>query len=261
MINQKGIGHIVFVIVVAVIAIIMVGVAWNYQEIAEDGSDVVVNDTSNATTNSVIGIDRTDWQTYVDSLHAYSIQYPGDYLIKTESNGYVVFDDETIDSPDTSYLHISVTVEDSDFHSYRLGILTDPAVDSTTIVEEDIVIDGLTGTKITLKNALGEIIIHHIVVYLGKVYDISMGDSADTGVIASFLESFDIAQLAATVDIADVTTFTGKLCASNNECGAYPCSEGTCLVKECTDDSECAAGTCGQYVTPVPGYCTTIDAL
>ena len=206
-------------------------------------------------------IDTTSWQTYEDKTNGYSIKYPADYLIKMQTDGYVVFDPKSIDTPDTTYLHISVTVEDNDFHTYRLGVLTDPSVQSDSVSEEDVTIDGLDGKKITLKNALGETIIHYIVNYLGKVYDISVGDSVDSEILNNVLASFRINQLADDVDIFDTNEFTGKACVSNNDCGAFPCYENKCLVKQCTSDSECLAGTCGQYATPVLGYCTTIDVL
>lgn len=207
-------------------------------------------------------VDASNWQTYGDKTSGYSIEYPADYLIKMETDGYVVFDPASIDTPNTTYLHISVTAEDNDFYTYRLGILTNAAVDTDSpIDEEDVTIDGLEGKKITLKNVLGETIIHYIVSYLGKVYDISAGDSVGADVLDKVIVSFDINQLAENVDISDATEFSGKTCVSNNDCGAFPCVNNKCLVKECISDSECSKGTCGQYVTPVPGYCTMIDAL
>jgi len=207
-------------------------------------------------------INTSDWQTYEDKTNGYSIKYPSDYLIKMNTDGYIVFDPVSIDTSDTTYLHISVTVEDNDFHTYRLGILTNPAVDSDSpIDEEDVTIDSLDGKKIILKNALGETIIHYLVSYLGKVYDISAGDSVDSDVLDKVIVSFDINQLDGNVDIADTNEFTGKECVSNNDCGAFPCVNNKCLVQECTSDSECSKGTCGQYVTPVPGYCTMMDSL
>ena len=210
----------------------------------------------------VVAVDTSNWQIYTSDTSGYSIKYPDNYLVKTETEGYVVFDPISIDSPSITYLHISVTVEDNDFHTYRLGVLTNTAVDNDSLInEEDVVIDGLDGKKITLKNALGETVIHYIVSYLGKVYDISAGDSIGADVLSNFLSNFQITQLDDGIDISDTNEFSGKQCVGNNDCGAYPCIEGTCLVKECTSDSECLKGTCGQYVTPVPGYCTTIDVL
>ncbi|MDP2684669.1 MAG: hypothetical protein Q8P20_06545 [bacterium] len=203
----------------------------------------------------------SDWLTYEDKVNGYSVKYPDDYLIKMETDSYVVFDPASIDTPDTTYLHISVNVEDNDFHTYRLGILTNSVVESNSVIEEDVNIDGLSGKKITYKNALGETIIHDIVDYLGKVYDISTTDSVDEGTMDNVLANFSITQLDSSIDITNTTEFMDKVCVSNNECGAYPCYERVCLVQVCTDDSECAVGTCGQYVTPVPGYCTTMDSL
>jgi len=112
-----------------------------------------------------------------------------------------------------------------------------------------------------LKNAQGETIFHYVVNYLGKVYDILAGDSVDSEILNNAVSSFQIAQLADSVDVTDGSEFTDKVCTSNNDCGAYPCYENTCLVQACTDDSKCLVGTCGQHVTPVPGYCTMIDSL
>lgn len=204
----------------------------------------------------------SNWQTYEDQVNGYSIKYPADYLIKMETNGYVVFDPTSIDSPDTTYLHISVTVEDNDFHTYRLGILTNPAVDNDSPISEvDVTIDGLDAKKITLKNALGETVIHYIVSYLGKVYDISAGDSVDSQIIDTFVASFDIWQLGESIDIADTEYFDGRTCDSNNDCGAFPCVNGGCLVKKCTCSCHCPGSVCGGHETPVPGYCTTMDVL
>lgn len=202
-----------------------------------------------------------DWQTYQDKVNGYTVMYPGDYLIKMDLDGYVIFDPVSMDTPDTTYLAIIVDVEDNDFHTHRLGILTNSAVQSDTVVEEDVTIDGLSGKKITYKTVLSETMIHYIVDYLGKVYDISAGDSVPSETMDNVVANFKINQLFDTVDIADPEVFTGQTCLSNNDCGAYPCYENVCLVQACTNDSECSAGTCGQYVTPVPGYCTTMDSL
>lgn len=256
----------VLIIIVVVLAI-GVGVYFYFTQTEEEGARVSVVENINTVmnTNTVSNLNATDttiWQTYEDKTNGYSVKYPDDYLIKMEIDGYVVFDPKSIDTPNTTYLHISVTVEDTDFHTYRLGVLTNPAVDKESLInEEDVTIDGLSGKKITLKNALGETIIHYIVNYLGKVYDISAGDSVDSEILNNVLASLRINQLADDVDISDTSEFTGKACISNNDCGAYPCYENECLVRQCTEDSECPKGTCGQYATPVLGYCTMIDVL
>ncbi|MBU0598572.1 hypothetical protein KKF61_06330 [Patescibacteria group bacterium] len=210
----------------------------------------------------ITATDSSSWQTYEDALNGYSIKYPADYLIKMQTDNYVVFDSTDIDSPDTSYLNVSVNAENGDFHTSRLSILTDRSVDTDTPMDEvDTTISGLSGKKITLKNVLGETIIHYLVAYLGKVYDISAGDSVEATVLNSIISSFEINQLSDEIDISDTEYFSDKECVGNNDCGAFPCLDGICLVQRCAEDSECAAGTCGQYITPVPGYCTTMDSL
>lgn len=200
-------------------------------------------------------------QTYEDKINGYSAEYPADYLIKLQTDNFVVFDPVSLDTPDTTYLNISVMVEDNDFHTYRLGLLTEQSYNPNLTQEEDIIISSINGKKITLFNTFGGVSIHNIVSYLGKIYDISSGNSVDQDLVDSFIENFSITQFDASVDISDTTVFENKSCVSSNECGAYPCLDGTCLVQACTSDSECPQGTCGQYVTPVPGYCTMVDSL
>ena len=50
-----------------------------------------------------------------------------------------------------------------------------------------------------------------------------------------------------------------KLCATNRECGPFPCVDGMCLVMPCEADGNCPNGLCGLNATPVRGFCTTID--
>ena len=260
--QQKQVKKAKAILWIGLILIVVVGLAIAvYFVFLKSEGEVVNNVNKVSNTNVVTNINTNNWQTYEDTIHGYSVQYPADYLIKLETDGYIVFDPASMDSPDTTYLNISVTVEDNDFYTYRLGILTSPATDSESVVEEDIMIDGLTGKKITLKNALGETVIHYIISYLGKVYDISAGDSVSQDLIDALLENFNITQRDASIDISDTTVFENKSCVSNNECGAYPCYGGHCYIQECSDESDCSAGTCGQYVTPVPGYCTMIDSL
>ena len=179
-----------------------------------------------------------------------------------ETDGYVVLDPISIDSPDITYLHITVTVENIDFHSYRLKLLTGPTIDiDSRVIKEDREISGLPGEYISFKNKLGETEVHYVVPYLGKVYDISSLDTVDAAILDAFVFSFQIYQLEDEVDISDASTFTGKICTSDNDCGAFPCVSGECLIQECTSDDECPNGICGLHATPVPLYCTTIDAL
>lgn len=251
---------------IAIIIIIGLSVAvyFVFVKIAGQGNvNVVENVNVTTNVNKVVNtnVDTSDWQTYENTKNGYSIKYPADYLIKMEMDDYVVFDPASLDTPNTTYLHISVTVEDNDFHTYRLGVLTDPSVQSGSASEEDVTIDGLSGKKITLKNALGETIVHYIVNYLGKVYDISAGDSVDSQVLDGVVSSFDIKQLGDDVDITNTNEFSGKACVSNNDCGAFPCVNNECLVQKCSSDSDCPNGLCGLHATPVPGYCTTMDVL
>jgi len=200
-------------------------------------------------------------QMYDDEVNGYSLLIPEGYGKNTELQGYIALDVVTASSATLTFNRIIVTVRDIDMHTHRLGILTSPAADTENMTEEDVTVSGLTANKLTLKNALGETIIHYLISYLGKIYDIETTDSVDQNLIDTFLDNFTITQLDSSIDIANTSEFTGKACVSNNECGAYPCYENTCLIKECTDSSECSAGTCGQYVTPVPGHCTMIDSL
>jgi len=254
-------------IIIIVVVGLLIAVYFVFLNSEDGNTNNVANSNSvsntNAATNSDSSLtDVTSWPIYEDTINGYLMKYPADYLVKMETSGYVVFDTISIDTPDTTYLHISVTAEDNDFHTYRLAVLTNSAVDNDSpINEEDVIINGLEWTKITLKNALGETIIHYIVPYLGKVYDISAGDSVDSDVLDTVVSNFEINQLAADVDIDDTTYFSDRECVGNNDCGAFPCVSNKCLVEECTSDSECSKGTCGQYVTPVPGYCTMMDSL
>mgnify|MGYP001562938595 CR=1 FL=1 len=47
-------------------------------------------------------------------------------------------------------------------------------------------------------------------------------------------------------------------CQSNQDCGPFPCENNKCLIKRCNFDSDCP-GLCGLNLTPVPGFCTTLD--
>lgn len=200
-------------------------------------------------------------RTYTNDKHGYSLQIPAGYGKNLVLPGYLALDVVTASSADLTFNRIIVTVSDIDIHTHRLEILTDPAANTDNITEKDVTVSGLTANKLALKNALGETIIHYLVSYLGKVYDIETTDSVAQDLIETFLENFAITQLDANIDISDPTMFENKSCVSNNECGAFPCVSNKCLVKECTNDSECSKGTCGQYVTPVPGYCTMMDSL
>lgn len=201
------------------------------------------------------------WQTYEDEINGYSLLIPENYGKNTELEGYLALDVVTASSATLTYNRIIVTVSDIDLHTQRLIILTSPAANTENLVEKDVEVSGLTGTKLTFKNALGETMIHYLVAYLGKVYDIETTDSVDQDIIDTFVSNFSITQLDTSIDIADSSVFESKTCISNNECGAYPCLDGTCYIQECNDESDCDAGVCGQYVTPVPGYCTMIDSL
>ncbi len=198
---------------------------------------------------------------YSNEANGYSLMIPVGYGKNTELSGYIALDVVTTPSAKLTFNRIIVMVENTDMHTYRLSILANPEADVENIKEEEVIVAGLTANKITLKNALGETIIHYLVSYLGKVYDIETTDSVNQETIDIFIANFEITQLDEDINIADTSVFENKTCVSNNECGAYPCDQGTCLVKECNSDDECSVGTCGQYVTPVPGYCTMIDSL
>ena len=58
--------------------------------------------------------------------------------------------------------------------------------------------------------------------------------------------------------IRECNTYLNKSCTTSQECGSFPCSEGTCLIRACNQDSQCPI-TCGLHATPVPRFCTTID--
>ena len=199
--------------------------------------------------------------TYNNIENGYYLKIPAGYEKNTESSGYLALDVSTASSATLTFNRIIVTVEDTDMHTYRLSILTDQSANTDNMTEEERTVSGIPANKMILKNALGETIIHYLVSYLGKVYDIETTDSVSQETIDTFVANFEITQLDKDIDIADTSVFENKTCVSNNECGAYPCDQGMCLIKECISDEECSAGTCGQYVTPVPGYCTTIDSL
>ena len=211
-----------------------------------------------------IAVNTSDWLIFDDAINGFRVKYPSDYLIKTEEVNHVVFDSSLVDMENSSLLQFTVDTSDTDMQTYRLGVVTDEQVDTDTeILEEDVMIDGLEGDKITLKNKSGETIIHYLVSYLGKTYDISAGDSLAENILLAVVDNFGIYQFSTDVDITSTALFLGKECVSNNDCGAYPCNPniGKCLVQDCTDDSGCFVGVCGLHATPVPGYCTTMDSL
>lgn len=224
--------------------------------------DIVEED--NTSTSLFESVSTTDWLTYVDDKNNYSIKYPSDYFVKEELENYATFDTSLIDNPESSHLSFTVETRDTDLYTFRLSILTDEQVsgDFDPIIE-DITIDGLSGTKITLKNKLGKTIVHNLVNYLGKTYDISAGDSLSDDILKAVVDNFYIEQFGEDVDITDTSLFESKECVSNSDCGAYPCnpSINKCLIKSCQLDSECSVGVCGLHASPVPGYCTTIDTL
>ncbi len=223
-----------------------------------------ISKEENAVDSKFLAVNTTDWLIYEDVINGYRVKYPSDYLIKTEEVNHVVFDSSLVDMENSSLLQFTVDTSDTDMQTYRLGVVTDEQVDTDTeILEEDVMIDGLEGDKITLKNKSGETIIHYLVSYLGKTYDISAGDSLAENILLAVVDNFGIYQFSTDVDITSTALFLGKECVSNNDCGAYPCNPniGKCLVQDCTDDSGCAVGVCGLHATPVLGYCTTMDSL
>ncbi|MFC1687610.1 PsbP-related protein [Patescibacteria group bacterium] len=217
----------------------------------------VFGSNSNAISNTITS---PEWQTYTDLAHGYSIQYPDNYLIKSEADGYVAFDSASIDSPSLSHLHVTVTVEKNSLHKYSLGIKTNSVVNTDyNVVEENYTIDGLDGRKITYRDALGNFVIRYVVEYLGAIYDIEAFQSSHEQTLDAMVASVTITR--APYDPSDVTAYEGATCTTDRDCGALPCVLGECLVQLCDDDSDCSNGTCGLHITPVPGYCTTVDAL
>jgi hypothetical protein len=59
--------------------------------------------------------------------------------------------------------------------------------------------------------------------------------------------------------LAQCNSHIGKQCNSNAECGAFPCLNGTCFIKACKRDFDCKSSFCGKAITPVRGFCTTVD--
>jgi len=236
---------------------------WDIYNKFLDSFTFEITDESSVPNSNFSGVNTSDWDTYSDAVNSYSIKVPSDYEVALEQDNYVAFDSSLAESTDLSYMHFVVETRDTDLYTFQISILTNEQVSSDfEPVIEDVTIDSLSGKKITLKNELGETIIHNLVNYLGKTYDIYAGDSI-ADLLAAVVDNFSIDQFGDDVDITDTSLFQGKECVSHSDCGAYPCNpaNGKCLIKDCLEDSECPAGVCGLHVTPVPYFCTTVDVL
>ena len=82
-------------------------------------------------------------------------------------------------------------------------------------------------------------------------------DFKSTNYVDQILSTFKFTETASIEN--KFLEYENKSCSQNNECGGFPCVNGTCLVKKCESDNDCPNNLCGLNLTPVPGYCTSID--
>ena len=52
--------------------------------------------------------------------------------------------------------------------------------------------------------------------------------------------------------------YLNKSCKNAEDCWAFPCVQGSCLVKPCRHDSDCLGALCASAPNPAPvtGFCT-----
>ncbi len=56
-----------------------------------------------------------------------------------------------------------------------------------------------------------------------------------------------------------IATYTGQTCTTDDDCGIFPCLNGSCLIKECTCSCGCSGNECGGDDSEAPGYCITTN--